>query len=91
MSDRSHINMDDIVLMGSSAGAIMTAQYGTVLSNPEYAALLDIEPALNPEQVAAVVIDDAPIDYRNMALGCKMQVGNYVKGSIYLNEDELNR
>lgn len=89
--DAYHINMDNIILMGSSAGAIMTAQYGTVLSNPAYAALLGIEPALNPEQVSAVVIDDAPIDYRNMVLGCKMLVGNYVKGSIYLNEDELNR
>ena len=38
-----------------------------------------------------MVIDDAPIDYRNMVLGCKILVGNYVKGSIYLNEDELNR
>lgn len=89
--DAYHINMNNIILMGSSAGAIMTAQYGTVLSNPAYAALLGIEPALNPEQVSAVVIDDAPIDYRNMVLGCKMLVGNYVKGSIYLNEDELNR
>ena len=89
--DEYHINMDNVILMGSSAGAIMTAQYGTILSNPEYAALLDIEPALNLKQVAAVVIDDAPIDYRNMVLGCKMLVGNYVKGSIYLNEDELNR
>lgn len=89
--DEYHINMDNVILMGSSAGAIMTAQYGTILSNPEYAVLLDIGPALNPEQVSAVVIDDAPIDYRNMVLGCKMLVGNYVKGSIYLNEDELNR
>ena len=89
--DEYHINMDNVVLMGSSAGAIMTAQYGTILSNPEYAALLDVEPALSLEQVSAVVIDDAPIDYRNMVLGCKILVGNYVKGSIYLNEDELNR
>ena len=89
--DEYHINMDNVILMGSSAGAIMTAQYGTILSNPEYAALLDIEPALNLEQVAALVIDDAPIDYRDMVLGCKMLIGNYVKGSIYLNEDELNR
>ena len=89
--DEYHINMDNVILMGSSAGAIMTAQYGTILSNSAYAALLDIEPALNLKQVAAVVIDDAPIDYRNMVLGCKMLVGNYVKGSIYLNEDELNR
>lgn len=89
--DEYHINMDNIILMGSSAGAIMTAQYGTVLSNSAYAALLGIVPALNPEQVSAVVIDDAPIDYRNMKLRCKMLIGNYVKGSIYLNEDELNR
>ena len=89
--DVYHINMDNIVLMGSSAGAIMTAQYGTILSNPEYAALLGIEPALNLEQVAAVVIDDAPLDYSSMPLNCKLLIGNYVKGSIYLNEDELNR
>lgn len=89
--DEYHINTDNIILMGSSAGAIITAQYGTALSNPAYAALLGIEPALNPEQVSAVVIDDAPIDYRNMVPGCKMLVGNYVKGSIYLNEYELNR
>lgn len=89
--DEYHINIDNIILMGSSAGAIMTAQYGTVISNPEYAALLKIEPVLDREQIYAAVIDDSPINYRNMKLGCKMLVGNYVKGSIYLNEDELNR
>ncbi|MGN0465857.1 MAG: alpha/beta hydrolase [Lachnospiraceae bacterium] len=89
--DEYHINMDNIILMGSSAGAIMTAQYGTVISNAEYAALLNIEPSLEREQVSAVVIDDGPIDYRNMTLRCKLLIGNYVKGSIYLNQDELNR
>lgn len=89
--DEYHINMDNIILMGSSAGAIMAAQYGTVLSNPTYAALLGIAPALSLEQVSAVVIDDAPIVYGNMTLNCKLLIGNYVKGSIYLNEDELDR
>ena len=60
------------------------------ITSSEYAALLGIVPALNIEQVSAAVIDDAPIDYRNMKLGCKMLIGNYLKGSIYLNEDELN-
>lgn len=90
-NDKYHINTDNIILMGSSAGAIMTAQYGTVISNAEYTALLGIDPALNLEQISAVVIDDGPIDYRNMKLACKLLVGNYVKGSIYLNKDELNR
>ncbi len=89
--DEYHINMDNIILMGSSAGAIMTAQYGTVLSSPEYAALLGIEPVLRPEQVSAVVVDDGPIDYSHMALACKLLVGNYVKGSIYLSKDEMDR
>lgn len=89
--DEYHINMDNIILMGSSAGAIMTAQYGTIISNPDYAALLNIEPSLHCDQVSAVVIDDGPIDYRHMTLVCKLLVGNYVKGSIYLNKDELNR
>ena len=89
--DAYHLNMDNIVLMGSSAGAIMTAQYGAVLSNPAYAALLGIDPAVKLEQVAAVVIDDAPLVYDGMPLACKLLVGNYVKGSIYLNRDELSR
>lgn len=89
--DEYHINMNKVVIMGSSAGAIMTAQYGTVISNPEYASLLSIVPAINLEQVSAVVVDDATIDYQNMTLLCKMLVGNYVKGSIYLNKDELNK
>ena len=89
--DEYHIDMDNVVLMGSSAGAIMTAQYATVLSNPEYAALLEVEPAISLEQVSAVVIDDAPLDYSSMTLNCKLLIGNYVKGSIYLNKDELNR
>ena len=46
---------------------------------------------LSLEQVSAVVVDDAPIDYENMTLNCKLLIGNYVKGSIYFNEDELNR
>lgn len=89
--DEYHINMDHVIIMGSSAGAIMTAQYGTVISNPEYASLLSIVPTLSLEQVSAVVVDDAPIDYQNMTLGCKMLVGNYVAGSIYLSKDELNQ
>lgn len=89
--DEYHINMDNVIIMGSSAGAIMTAQYGTVISNPEYASLLSINPAISLSQVSAVVVDDAPIDYQNMGLLCKMLVGNYVKGSIYLNKGELDK
>lgn len=89
--DKYHINMDNVVIMGSSAGAIMTAQYGALLSNPDYAGLLSISPAITGEQISAVVVDDGPIDYTIMPLACKILIGNYVKGSIYLNKDEKNQ
>ena len=38
----------------------MASQLGSIITNPEYAELLGITPALKPEQVKAVVIDDAP-------------------------------
>lgn len=31
-----------------------------------------------------------PIDYQHMNLLCKMLIGNYVKGSIYLNKEKRN-
>lgn len=89
--DEYHLDMDNIVIMGSSAGAIISSQMGSIVTNPEYASLLGITPALKPEQVKAVVLDDAPLDYNHFDLATKMLVGNYVKGSIYLNKDEIKR
>lgn len=90
-ADEYHLNMNNIVIMGSSAGAIMTSQLGSIITNPEYAELLGITPAFKPEQIKAVVIDDAPLDYSAFPLGTKILVGNYVKGSIYLSKDEIKR
>lgn len=89
-AEEYHLNMDNVILMGSSAGAIMVAQYGSVLANPDYAQLLDIKPSIAKEQVKALVIDDAPLDYSNFTLATKMLVGNYVVGTIYLSQEEIN-
>lgn len=89
-AEEYHLNMDNVVLMGSSAGAIMVAQYGSVLANNDYAQLLNIEPSIAKEQVKALVIDDAPLDYPKLSLGAKMLVGNYVVGTIYLSQEEIN-
>ncbi|MBQ9006237.1 MAG: alpha/beta hydrolase [Atopobiaceae bacterium] len=84
------LDMGDVTIMGSSAGAIITSQLGAVISNPEYAAALGIEPALAPGQVRALVSDDAPLVYDEFSLGTKVLVGNYVRGTIFLNEDEVH-
>ena len=77
--------------MGSSAGAIMTSQIGSIITNSEYAKLLNITPVLKREQVKALVIDDAPLVYNKFSLATKILVGNYIKGSIYISKEELKK
>lgn len=86
-----HLDMDRVVIMGSSAGAIMTSQLGSIITNPDYATALGISSALKPEQVKAVVLDDAPLVYDKFSLGTKVLVGNYVKGSIFLSREEKQK
>ncbi len=90
-AEEYHLDMNQIVIMGSSAGAIITSQIGSVITNPEYAAMLGIDPVLKPEQVKALVIDDAPLAYDKFSLGTKILVGNYVKGSIFLSKEEIKK
>ena len=90
-ADEYHLDIDRVVIMGSSAGAIITSQMGSVLTNPEYAEALGIEPVLKPEQLKAVVLDDAPLVYDQFSVGTKILVGNYVKGSIFLTKDEIRK
>lgn len=89
-AEEYHLNMDNVVLMGSSAGAIMVSQYGSILANNDYAQLLNIKPSIAKENIKALVIDDAPLDYTKFSLRTKILVGNYVSETIYLNDDEIN-
>ena len=84
-ADDYHLDMNRVVIMGSSAGAVITSQLGSVITNPAYAKAIDIVPALKSKQVKAVVIDDAPLVYDQFSLG------TYVKGSIFLSHDEIYR
>ena len=86
-----HLDMDRVVMMGSSAGAIMTSQLGSIITDPDYAEILGISSVLKPEQIKAVVLDDAPLVYDKFSLGTKILVGNYVKGSIFLSREEKQK
>lgn len=90
-SEKYSLDMDNVVIMGSSAGAIIASQLGSIITNPDYAAALGISPALKPREVKAVVIDDAPLVYDEFTLATKLLVGNYMKGSIFLSKDDLKR
>ena len=90
-SEKYSLDMDNVVIMGSSAGAIIASQLGSIITNPDYAAALGISPALKPREVKAVVIDDAPLVYDEFTLETKLLIGNYMKGSIFLSKDDLKR
>ena len=89
--DEYHIDMDRVVIMGSSAGAIIVSQMGSVITNSEYAELLGITPVLSLNQVKALVIDDAPLVYDEFPLGTKILIGNYIKGTIYLKDSDIEK
>ena len=88
-SEEYHLDMNKVVLMGSSAGAIMTSQLGSIITDTDYADSMGITPVLKPEQIKALVLDDAPLAYDKFSLGTKILVGNYVKGSIFLKREEI--
>lgn len=52
-----NIDPDRIVIAGDSAGANLTSQLATLTTNPEYASLVGIEPALEAEQLRAVILN----------------------------------
>ena len=90
-AEQYHLDMDRVVMMGSSAGAIITSQMGSVITNPDYAEILGIVPTLKPEQIKAVVLDDAPLVYDQFSFGTRVLVGNYVKGTIFLGQEEIRK
>lgn len=56
-ADRFHADTNQIVLAGDSAGAQLSAQMATIITNPEYAHEVGIVPALQPSQLKGVVLN----------------------------------
>lgn len=51
------IDPDRIIVAGDSAGSNLTSQLAVITTNPEYAKLVGVEPALRPEQLRAVILN----------------------------------
>jgi len=56
-----------IVLAGDSAGAQLASQLAVLMTNPEYAALIGMEPALGLKQLTGVILHCGVYDLRRMA------------------------
>lgn len=90
-AEEYHLDMEHVIIMGSSAGAIMASQMGSVITNSDYADLIGVTPSLSSDQVKAVVIDDAPLDYDTFPFTCRLLIGNYVKGTTFLSKEDKSR
>lgn len=61
------VDPDRIVLAGDSAGAQLASQVAALTTNPALAELLDLVPALSPEQLRATVLHCGIYDLRRLA------------------------
>lgn len=55
-AERFHADPDNVVLAGDSAGSQLSSQMAAIVTNPDYAAEVGIEPSLTPEQLKGVVL-----------------------------------
>lgn len=55
-AERFHIDPDNIVLAGDSAGAQITSQYATIVTSPEFAAEVGVTPSITPGRLKGVML-----------------------------------
>lgn len=75
------LNMDNVVIFGQSAGAILTAQYGALISNKDYQNELNIYPHITTNEIKALIIDDAPLSTEDFNFRTKLLISNYLNTS----------
>lgn len=68
-AERLQVDPSRIFLAGDSAGAQLSSQLATLISNPEYAAAIGVTPALRPQQLRGVVLNCGIYDVANMVGG----------------------
>jgi acetyl esterase/lipase len=77
-AEEFHLNMESVVIFGQSAGAILTAQYGSLISNKDYQSELGIIPVLSTHEIKALVVDDAPLVFEYFNFKTSMLIFNYL-------------
>ncbi len=66
-AEELRIDPDRIVLAGDSAGAQLASQLAAMITNPDYADLVGIRPALGPGQLVGAVLNCGVYDLDGMA------------------------
>jgi acetyl esterase/lipase len=66
-ADELSVDSGKIVIAGDSAGGQLASQMATLSTNPDYAELMDVQPALGADQIAGVILNCGVYDLRAMA------------------------
>jgi acetyl esterase/lipase len=88
-ADDYNLDMRNVVIFGSSAGASLTIQYGTMLANPKYCKELDIYPKIEPANLKALIVDDVALFPENFNWALTVMLGNYMQ-TVDLQDRKLN-
>lgn len=61
------VDPEQIILAGDSAGGQLASQLATLITNPDYAAIMDVSPALTADQLVATVLNCGVYDLSALA------------------------
>ncbi|MFS0910415.1 alpha/beta hydrolase [Microbacterium sp. 179-I 3D2 NHS] len=66
-ADELGVDPDQIVLAGDSAGGQLASQMATLITSPDYAEIMDIEPSLDAAQLVATILNCGVYDLAALA------------------------
>jgi len=66
-ADRFHVDDEQVIVAGDSAGAQMASQIATLVTNPAYASQAGIAPSLRPDQLRGAILFCGAYDAANVA------------------------
>ena len=81
------LDMENVFLGGSSAGANFSEIYGAMLVNPVYAEKIGVIPSIQKEQIIGLLIDEAALSARNFEENMDAMFGCWI-GEDHPSEKE---
>lgn len=82
-AEELQLDMDRVIIMGSSAGANMTLLLGQAIANPAYASQLEINEVIEPARIKALIVDESALSVGGINQNLDLM------GTSWLGEDDF--